>query len=200
MSTETVESTSKKRAEPVRTPVTLEDGRTVDFVGTRKMQKEATVSDEGVVHVRFDFANGATRSVTFLPGTPIYHRLAAHGALQKIGDTASGEKDIDDAVVCIEDSIYRLEKGEWGVERAAGDGFSGASVVIRAIAEVRGITPAEVKTRLEAIMAEKGCTRQQLYAAFRAPGTKTAEVIARIEAEKAAKKLGVDGNDLLEEV
>jgi hypothetical protein len=46
---------------------------------------------------------------------------------------------------------------------------------------------------------EAGLTRQKLYAAFRAPNTKTAPVIARLEAEKAQKDSGIDADAALAE-
>ena len=72
--------------------------------------------------------------------------------------------------------------------------------------EVRGFEGKDVafvksflEQKLEAGKAS-GLTRQKLYAAFRAPGTKTAPIIARLEAEKASKDSGVDGDAALNEM
>ena len=90
--------------------------------------------------------------------------------------------------------------------RAAGDSFAGTSVVIRAVAEVTGKSVEAVKTflqgKLDAAKAKgEKLSRQELYASFRKPGTKTAAVIARLEAEDAAgKSTKVDAADLLAEI
>jgi hypothetical protein len=49
-----------KEKTPVQT-VKMTDGRTVDFPGKRKMQKESYEGDNGQVSVRLDFVNGGTR-------------------------------------------------------------------------------------------------------------------------------------------
>lgn len=194
------EASAKK--ETVVTPVKMTDGRTVNFAGKRKMSKEIIIKD-GKVSVRFDFLNGETR--TYVVGTALLNQLAGHGASQKIGDEAAGVDEVDDMVVAIDDIITRLNKGEWTTTRAAGDGFSGASVVIRAIGEVTGKTVDEVKAFLEKKLADdkaKGgtLTRRDLYASFRAPNSKTGVVIARLEKDKASKAVKVNADDLLKDM
>lgn len=202
---QTAESAEKKSKRPpteIET-VQMEDGRSVDFAGKRRMVKEVQVNETaGTVSVRFDFRNGATR--TFNVSSENILQLAGHGAAQKIGDEAAGTEDLDDIVVAIDDMIERLNKGEWTAQRASGDGFSGASVVIKAICEVTGKDVAFVKAFLQGKLdtaTAKGekLTRAELYASFRNPTTKTGAVIARLEAEKKSNTK-VNSDDLLAEI
>lgn len=200
--TETAATAAAPKKETVVTAVKMSDGRTVNFAGKRKMSKEVIIVD-GAVSVRFDFVNGQTR--TFALPTSLMAQFAGHGASQKIGDEAAGVEDIDDIVVAIDDIMTRLGKGEWGTTRAAGDGFSGASVVIRAIGEVTGKTSDEVKAFLEKKLADakakgENLTRRDLYASFRNPNSKTGIVIERLEKDKKSKELKVNADDLLKDL
>lgn len=199
---ESAEAVETKRPATEVEQVVMEDGRTVAFSGKRRMLKDVIV-DGQEVSVRFDFRNGATR--TFVVTDANRAQLAGHGAAQKIGDETAGVEDLDDAVIAVDDMIARLNKGEWTAARAAGDGFSGASVVIKAICEVTGKAVEFVKGFLQSKLdaaAAKGekLSRAELYASFRNPTTKTGAVIARLESEKKAKVQKVDANDLMAEL
>jgi hypothetical protein len=182
----------------------MTDGRTVEFAGKRKLLKEVIIDTEKkTVSVRFDFRNGETR--TFAVPSVLALDFAGHGASQKIGDETAGVDDVDDMVVAVDTIIDRLQKGEWSAERAAGDGFSGASVVIKAIVEVSGKTVEEVKKflqdKLDADKAAGGkLTRNALYASFRNPTSKTGQVIERLEREKKSKNNAVDADALMKEL
>ncbi len=189
------------KVETVREAVELTDGRTVEFAGKRKLRKEVII-EGGAVSVRFDFRNGETR--TFTVPESLLLDCAGHGASQKIGDDVAGVDDIDDMVVGIDAMIARLNAGSWSAERAEGDGFSGASVVIKAIAEVTGKSIDAVKAFLQSKLdqaAAKGekLTRQALYKSFRNPASKTGQVIQRLELEKTSKS-SVNSDDLLGEL
>ncbi len=190
-----VTSTVKVKAEPIS--VTMEDGRVVTFSPKRNIAKTV----EGHT-VRFDFRNGQTRVYEVPHSGEIAHRLAAHGASQKIGDEAAGVDSIEDMVIAVEAMIERLHKGEWGATRQPGDSFAGASLVLKAVCEVSGKSLAEVKEFLEKkLAATPGLTRSALYASFRAPSTKTGQVIARLEAERLAAKGDItNADDLLSEL
>lgn len=186
------------------TTVKMTDGRTVDFPGSRKMKKEMFVNDQNKVVCIFDFVNGQTRSITLRDDMIL--KYAGHGALQKVGDSAAGEKDVDDMVEAVDSTIKQLDKGpeSWNVQREAG-GFSGTSIVIRALAEVTGKDVESVKAgiekKLEALKAAgKETTRQALYASFRA-NPKVQAVIRRLEDEKAKKAgEGLDSEAMLGEL
>jgi hypothetical protein len=178
-------------------------GRIVAFAGKRKMVKTADVAEDGTVSVRFDFVNGETRTLTVPPA--LMTKFAAHGAAQKVGDEAAGVADIDDIVVAIDEVITRLHSGEWGATREAGDGFSGASIVIRAIMEATGKDQETVKAflqkKLDAATANgEKLTRQALYSSFRHPSSKTGKIIERMEAEKAVKAPAVNSDEYLSEL
>lgn len=213
--TATTEATPKAKKAPAEvTKVTMEDSRIVDFVGKRKMLKDATAGED-FAQVVFDFVNGSTRTAKVALGDKLLFRLAAHGLAQKVGDETAGEDSVDDMVVGVDAMLERLSKGEWGAERKAGDGFSGASVVIKAIMEAtrgspkypEGMTLTQVKEFLEGKLAaskaagdEPPLTRQKLYQSFRKPGSKTAAIIERLEKEKASGETAIDADAALAEI
>lgn len=176
-------------AETNVTTVKMEDGRVVDFPGKRKIAKESTVEADGTVTVRLDFVSGATRSLT-IPDS-IFAKCAAHGAEQKLGDACAGLKDVDDAVIAVEELIARLEAGEWNVRRE-GNGMAGTSVLARALVESTGKDMATIKEFLsKKSQAEKVALRNN---------PKIKPIVERIEAEKANKGPQVDTDALLDEL
>lgn len=197
-----VKTTKPKKDPPVETKVTLSDGREVVFVGKRRMLKDSAVEGTQVT-TTFDFVNGQTRKITIDLTDALAPKFLGHGIEQKVGDETAGDTSVDDMILHVDAILERLGKGEWGVERGAGSEFAGASVVIRAIMEATGKDQAFVKGFLDKKLEagkEAGLTRQKLYAGFKAPGTKTAVIIQRMEAEKAAKDSGIDGDAALEEM
>ena len=182
-------ATAAKEETKVQT-VTMTDGRSVDFPGKRRMQKESFVDDaSGAISVRLDFINGETRTFTIPEG--LVAKFAAHGAEQKLGDETAGLTDVDDAVLAIDELVERLNKGEWGVKREGND-MSGTSVLARALVEYKNTTMEKVKT----FLAGKSAAEKMALRAN--PGLKP--IIERIEAEKAAKGTKVDTDALLNEL
>lgn len=203
-----VTKTAKPKAEVI--VIKMADGREVGFAGKRKMVKDYIIdANSNTVTARIDFANGQTVTLAIDPtiqttgedSVPLLLQAAGHGLVQKLGDEAASEKDVDDAYLAISDLADRLAKGEWGVQREAG-GFSGASVVLQAILEAKresapDYTIEQVKEGLQKILdadkakAEgenrKPMTRQALYQSFRNPTTKVGKIVKRLEEEKAAK-------------
>ena len=189
------------KAEPVITTVKMDDGRVVDFPGKRKLQKTSTISAEGVVTVRMDFLNGETR--TFTVPASLVARFAAHGAEQKLGDQIAGLKgkdggdaDIDDCVFAIDELTDRLNKGEWSLTAAAGNGMAGSSVLAKALVEHTGKPMDKIKEFLSSkTHAEKVALRGN---------DKLKVIVERLEAEKAARSTSkgspVDTNALLGEL
>lgn len=205
----------KARPPPEQTKVTMTDGREVVFVGKRNIDKTGKVEDDGAISAQFDFRNGETTGIRLEAGDPLILKLAVHGLLQKGGDEAAGVKDehgqpdVDSMALAVDSILKRLANVEadldtrWSVERAAGDGFSGAATVVKALVEVLGKDVAWVKAFLEKKLTagkEAGLTRQKLYQAFRAPGTKTAPVIERLEREKLAGKPAINADEFLAEM
>jgi len=177
------EETVKSKVEKIVEVVTMQDGRTVEFVGKRKMLKES-FPETGTV--RLDFRNGETRSFV-IPGE-LKDRFACHGAEQKLGDETAGVDDVDDMVLAVDDLIGRLNKLEWSVKREGG-GFGGTSVLLRALVEFSGRTAEQVKEFLAGkSQAEKMALRNS---------AKLKPIVDRLEAEKASKGAKVDTDALL---
>jgi len=174
---------------PTKTPVTMTDGRTVEFGKKQKLVKTSTINDSGV-SVRLDFVNGETRLFT-IPAE-LMTRFAAHGAEQKLGDAIAGETEVADAVLSVDDLITRLTAGEWSVRREAG-AFAGTSILIRALVEASGKSVEDVK----AFLAPK--TQAEKLALRRS--NQLRPIIERLEAEKAKNsKTAVDTDSLLGEL
>jgi hypothetical protein len=134
------------KSETVITTVKMDDGRTVEFAGNRKMLKSSTVNSEGV-KVRFDFSNGETR--TYTATEQFFAKVAAHGIEQKFGDEIAGLKEVDDCVNAIDDLMIRLDQGKWNVSREGGKNeMAGSSILVKALVEVSGKTLGEIKTFL----------------------------------------------------
>lgn len=170
--------------ETVKTPVTMTDGRVVEFTTKQRLNKESTIGEDGTVSGRFDFRNGETRSFT-IPSA-LLARFAAHGMEQKIGDAIAGETDNDDAVLAVDDLLARLNAGEWSVGRAGGSGFAGSSILLRALWEVRGATDTEAKEKIKTWLSTK--SQAEKLALRRMDAIKP--VVERLEAEKAANSKG----------
>lgn len=195
--------------------VTMADDRVVKFAGKRKVNKETIIDPAciaqdgdllqlttGAIKLRMDFRNGETRLIN-IP-LSLLARFAGHGAEQKYGDELASPADkpltVEDMVVAIDDLDSVIQSGSWGRERAAGGGaVSGASVVVQAIMQVTGKDAAFVKAFLQKKLdADPALTRRALYDSFSAEGTKTCDVIRKLEAAKSAKNAKVDANAELE--
>ncbi|MGI0133703.1 MAG: hypothetical protein ACREBW_01935 [Candidatus Micrarchaeaceae archaeon] len=179
----------QKRSAPAVETVEMEDGRKVDFVGKRKMLKESIFDDQSHVnHIRIDFRNG--RVVKFNLPSELFHRFAAHGAEQKLGDEVAGTEDVDDMVLEIEDLVGRLRKGEWNVRREAG-GMAGTSVLLKAMVEF-----AQGRKTVEQVKEYLSTKTQAEKLALR-NSPKLKPIVERLEAEKVAKGAKVDTDALL---
>lgn len=205
--TEATVATPAKKTATVYTPVTMEDGRVVQFAGNRKSDKTILLDAAGMATgVRFDFVNGKTLSLAFseIPEATAFY-ACGHGIAQKAGDEYSGVKEVDDMALAVEEIFKRLRAGDWAAAREAGDSTAGASIVIRALMEVTGKPVEFIKTfldgKLEAAKAKgEKLSRQDLYNSFRNPTSKTGIVIKRLEEERLAKSNKVDSDALLGEM
>lgn len=206
MTAETTATTSSKKEAAVQV-VRMEDGRTQEFVGKRRMLKTSGKDPQGRLCTRIDFVNGATR--TYVLPSALLEKAALHGFEQKLGDEVAGETNVDDMVAAIDALGERLstatDSSAWNAQRQPGDSFSGSHVIIRALAEVSGKTKEEVQSwinkKLETMVAnDKGemvkPSRQQLYKALRASKMYGGR-IAELEAEKASKEPTVNVDDLV---
>lgn len=178
-----------------KTMVKMTDGREVGFNKAQRLVRNSTIADDGTVTTVLDFLNGQTRKFVVAPTAPNYARFAATGVENKIGNQIGNEKDIDDAVMSVDDLIKRLNDGEWYVGRAPGS-FSGASILAKALIEASGKTGDEIK----AFLGSK--SHAEKLALRTSPQIKP--IIERLEAEKAANsktdKPSVDTGALLGEL
>jgi hypothetical protein len=164
-------------ADPIK--VQCEDGNTYEFSEKAKVKKQSYITDDGVIVTKFVFRNGAVRTHKTSMGDALVARLAMHGADQKFGDEFAGVDDVEDCILSFESMSGRLARGEWS-ERKAGEGVAGTSLLARALAEHTGKSLDEVKAKL------KDADPKVKAAAARQP--KVAEIIARLKAERDAKK------------
>lgn len=191
-------ATKKPKAE-VQT-VVMQDGRSVDFVGKRKLIKN-TIIDGSAVKVQLDFRNGETR--LFPIPDALLLQFAGHGAEQKLGDETAGEDDVDDMVLSIDDLIDRLNKGEWRTVREPGNSMSGTSVLLQALVEVSGKSKEDVKAFLSGGTDSKGTVHTAKKPAEKMAlrnSDKLRPIVQRIEAAKASKNANVDTDALLSEL
>lgn len=185
--TEANQATARKpKAE--ETDIAMTDGRIVTFTGKRNMLKDSLLVN-GQPAVRLDFRNGETR--TFVLPTALLNKFATHGAEQKLGDEIAGLTDIDDAVLAVDELVSRLEKGEWSLKRE-GNGMAGTSILVRALAEAKGLPVATVKE----FLAKK--TQAEKIALRNNPSIKP--IVEKLEAEKASKGSKVDTDSMLAEL
>lgn len=168
--------------------VSMADGRIVDFSGKQRCKVETFSNDSGL-HVQMDFRNGETR--IFRMRQDMVEQFAMHGAKQKLVDEMAGIKDLDDAILAVDELVERLDNGEWTQKRAAGEGIAGTSVLLRALVEFTQKSVADVKAKL------KGMTQTEKMA-LRA-NAKLKPIIDRMEAEKTTKS-NVDTDSLLEDL
>jgi hypothetical protein len=176
-------------------------GRELEFVGKRRQLKEAIFNEQGEwTGTVMDFING--RSLYYKApemdfklknGNYALHQHAAHGSLQKFGDSTAGykEDELDDAVLSAEETMQRVSEGEWAVEREGG-GMAGTSVLILALVESTGKTYEQLKEWL------KTKTKEQKDAMRNSDRLRP--IVQRLEAERAAKSAHVDTSGLFSEL
>lgn len=176
---------AKKEREVAK--VTMKDGREVEFVGKRKLLKDVMI-DGSSVSVRLDFKNG--ESILFKVPDDLLLRSAGHGMSQKLGDETAGEDDVDDMFLAVDDLVKRLGDTSKSADdrwtaRKEGTGFAGASLLVKALAEVTGKSQDEVKAFLKA-QVDAGTTYAKLSAAFE-EDSDVGPVIKRMRKEKAGE-------------
>jgi len=174
-------------AEKTVESVKMQDGRTVEFVGKRKLLKDDLPGANGAAPaIRLDFRNGETRTFS-IPDT-LLERFAMHGAAQKLGDETAGVDDVDDMVIGVDELIARLEKGEWTTRRE-GSGVAGTSILLRALVELSGKPADAIKAFLT------GKSQAEKLALRNSPRLKP--IVDKLEAEKVSKASKIDTDALL---
>lgn len=196
MSEATAASTTKGKTEYIK--VHMEDGRDVDFPVKRRMLKSPLIENDKL-GVRIDWQNGLTR--TFWIPEHQLKAAAVHGYSQKLGDSVAGpdpetkeRRDEDDMCLEIEGLHERLVApgADWNMV-SEGGGFSGASVLMKALIEWSGQTAEQVKEFLKTKAPKEKLALRDESTAVGKTGITIKAIVDRLEAEKKAKaKEGVD--------
>ncbi len=168
-----------KAAPAQRTPVTFEDGQTLEFVGKTSMLTKHTVNPDGSIVSSLYFKNGTSQSRTF-PAT-LATALIEHGLEQKIRDAGAGAENLDDYIGKIENVCDQLESGTFSKERAKSTGpTANARELAAAIAKVKGVAETQAaawlatKTPAEKIKLRNMPAIQMEIAQMRAAKAKAA--------------------------
>lgn len=162
-----------------KVPVTMKDGRTLEFTERQKAKTADILNGTKVVGIQFDFKSGDSVRILEEDITALFERFMWHGVEQKFRDEFASADDAEDAFTGVEDLLARIKKGEWSEAREGGLG--GITVLVKALMSVYSKSKDEVLGVLRELSAkEKTALRQ-------APGIK--EEIQRLEAEKGK---GVD--------
>jgi hypothetical protein len=193
-----------KKAKAEVTVVQMEDGSTQEFPGKRKMNKDTTIEGDTVT-LHLGFRNGTIRNIVLPPS--LITKFAAHGAEQKYGDELAGMKpaegqeevDTEDMVLEIDRLDENIQKGLWST-RKEGDGLGGTSVLIKALMEYGG-KPLEVvkkflsdkDTKFKLALRHDEVHRNKA-------GHSMAEIVKRIELEKASKGVKIDTSAALNDL
>lgn len=182
------QATSAKTSNKV--PVQMSDGRTVEFSPNTKVQKELLIvagspeDNPEYEGVRFDFANGETRTVMLVEVQPLISRLAVHGLSQKLGDEYAGEKTTDDCLTVFDDLLTTLKSGKFSVGRQS-NGLSGSGLLVRACSEAFNVPIAQAMATIKNLSAKEKTVLKE------SPDVK--RIITRLESERIENaKKGVD--------
>jgi hypothetical protein len=193
----------KKKAPEVEI-VELEDGTKGEFVGKRKLNKSYVLKDNGDLdHLRFEFRNGRVLMISVPPA--LLGQFAGHGGIQKYGDELAGMKpaegqdevDIDDMVLEMEKLDESIQAGKWST-RKEGDGMGGTSILIKALLEYSGRTIDQVKAFLKDKDIKFKIALRLDDKKRNKSGQTMAEIVKKIEAEKALKGPKVDTSGALD--
>lgn len=183
----TASTSTEGKVKPDSTMVQMTDGRVVEFVGKRRAIKTSNITPENKIQIQIDFINGETRLFT-VPEDMVL-RFAAHGALQKLGDSYSNLSDPADAVQTLDELIDRLYDGKWVAEREPGEAKAsvGGSSLHKALMEVSGKSKEEITSFLASkTPAEKAAIKLS---------PKVAPIYQRLEAERLQKSGKVEAGE-----
>lgn len=109
-----------------------------------------------------------------------------HGTKQKLGDEYADLDSVDDCLEAVRELDARLAEGKWTADRT---GFSGMSLLLRAIVKVYGISEQEAREFLKPL---KPAEKQALRA--------SPELKPTIDAFEAEKGKGADASELLKKL
>lgn len=165
------------KKEPDRVTVAMTDGRSLEFVGKRRVIAQHSFADNGdLTGSTFNFRNGAVRTFGTLPDSLVGTAIAA--ALRKrVADVTLNAETDAEALESADALFTRLAEGQWAERN--GDGTSQASVLARALV----IHANGARTLEQAKAYLKGLSQGDKYKLRASAGLKP--IIERLEAEGA---------------
>lgn len=172
---------AKAKKEPApKIPVTMKDGRTLEFT-----ERGKCITEELPDGLRFNFKSGDQLEVRFTDLSALADKFLAHGVKQKYQDEFASAGDAEDAYEWVCDLHTRMLKGEWRETAEGGGGVSGAGLLVRALMEVFGKSREEIK----AYLADKSRKEQEVLREHAPIKAKIDEIKARApkSADNAAK-------------
>lgn len=145
---------AKAKKEPApKIPVTMKDGRILEFT-----ERGKCITEETEAGLRFNFKSGDQLEVAVADLQPLHERFLLHGIKQKYQDEFASAGDAEDAYEWVSDLHTRLLRGEWRETAEGGGGVSGAGLLVRALMEVFGKSREDIK----AYLADKSRKEQEI--------------------------------------
>ena len=143
-----------------------------------KIATKTIAEDTSVLTIQFTSGDQIVADINAL-SPEIIHQLALHGLSQKLGDSYSGEQDIEVAKAKANTVLERLVAGDWKAARAA-SAAGKITDLAKALAEVTGQEIAACVEKLSDLAkADRGKFRKH---------PKIAAKLAQYQAERALEK------------
>lgn len=178
------------------------------MAGGKRANAVVTTTQEGNVLVFKVHGAGETRLDLAKLSAGVKDRAMLHGLVQRVSDRAAISRNPENGQAATpQDKLARMQAlvdwyntgtGEWSPTRTAGGGKAkGVNPVVEAVAEIQGVTYAEMLTRIEAACEKRGVS-VKAYVNKLATQEQVLERMAEIARRNSS---GVDdGEDLLDEL
>ena len=178
------------------------------MAGGKRANAVVTTTQEGNVLVFKVHGAGETRLDLAKLSAGVKERAMVHGLTQRVSDRAAISRNPENGQAATpQDKLARMQAlvdwyntgtGEWSPTRTAGGGKAKAvNPVVEAVAEIQGVTYAEMLARIEAACEKRGVS-VKAYVNKLATQEQVLERMAEIARRNSS---GVDdGEDLLDEL
>jgi hypothetical protein len=168
-----------KAKEPEKLTVKMEDGRSLDFVGKRRVIAEHVFGLDGDLQATsFAFRSGAVRTFGTLASN-LVGKAVALALRKRVSDVTMNADNDTEALEAVDELLARLAAGQWAERNGTGTGQG--SVLARAMVEYSNGT----RTLEQAKAYLKTLSQGQKYKLRESAGLK--DIIARLEAEEAGE-------------
>jgi hypothetical protein len=149
-----METEMAEKKETVKYPVTMKDGRVLEFTERQKCKTERLEGGS----LRFDFKSGDSVTVEKADVIALQEQFMWHGVEQKYRDEFASAQDAEDAFEWVLALHERVKRGEWREARESTGGVSGAGLLVRALCELHSLTPEKAR----AFLADKSPKEQAI--------------------------------------